>query len=46
MDDKIFNWSNNSIFNQGQYADKKIQEIELMNIGDIQKTEENKELKL
>lgn len=44
MDDKFFTFNEN-IFNQGEYAENKIKEIELMNIENIQKTEENKELK-
>lgn len=46
MEDKMFNWFGNSIFNQGEYAENKIKDIELMNMKEIQNTEESKELKL
>lgn len=46
MEEKILNWFDNSIFNQGEYANKKIKEIDLMNIENIQEIKESKELKL
>lgn len=45
MDENFFTFHNNQ-FNQGEYAQNKMREIELMNIENIQKTEDNKELKL
>lgn len=45
MDEKFFTFNNNQ-FNQGEYAQNKMQEIEFMKMEDIQKTDDNKELKL
>ncbi len=45
IDEKFFTFNDNQ-FNQGEYAQNKMREIELMNMEDIQKAEENKELKL
>ncbi len=45
MNEKFFTFSDNT-FNQGEYAENKIKEIEMMNMGNIQEIEENKELKL
>lgn len=45
MDEKIFSFSDNT-FNQGEYAENKIKEIEMMNIENIQEIEKNRELKL
>ncbi len=45
IDEKFFTFNDNQ-FNQGEYAQNKMRKIELMNMENIQKTEENKELKL
>ena len=46
MEEKILNWFENSVFNQGEYAENKIRQIELMNIKKLENIEKNKELKL
>lgn len=47
MDERFFTFNDNQ-FNQGEYAQNKMREIELMNMENIQKIEDenNKELKL
>lgn len=45
MDDKILNWFGNSEFNQGEYAQNKIKDIELINMQKVKDAEEIKELK-
>lgn len=45
MDDKILNWFGDSEFNQGEYAQSKIKDIELINMQKIEDTEEIRELK-
>lgn len=46
MEEKILNWFDSSIFNQGEYADQKIKKIDLMSIENMQESKESKELKL
>lgn len=47
IDENFFTFNDNQ-FNQGEYAQNKMREIELMNMKNIQKIEDedNKELKL